>query len=140
MASRESLFISLFLKTIVPTLKSVIIFTGHTFRNARVAHKRHQGCIYSYHWVQNSYQLFKKPRFDTNVVCYYFYIHPFQPSSISLLRLGNIFSISSPFGVTKLQKNCLDVSSTGRFPFPMSMHMHIVIPYQPYRNEDSTWI
>ena len=29
--------------------------------------------------------------------------HPFQPSSISFLRVGNTFSISSPFDVTKLQ-------------------------------------
>ena len=35
--------------------------------------------------------------------------HPFQPSSISLLRVGNTFSISALFDVTKLQKNSLDV-------------------------------
>jgi len=29
---------------------------------------------------------------------------PFQPSFISLLKVGNTFSISSPFDVTKLQK------------------------------------
>ena len=33
-----------------------------------------------------------------------FTCHPFQPSSISLLRICNTFSISSPFDVTKLQK------------------------------------
>ena len=33
--------------------------------------------------------------------------------------------------------NCLDVSSTGSFPFPMSMHTHIIIPYHPYGNGDS---
>ena len=33
-----------------------------------------------------------------------FTCHPFQPSSISLLRVGNTFSISSPLDVTKLQK------------------------------------
>ena len=36
-----------------------------------------------------------------------FTFNPFQPSSISLLRVGNTFSISSPFDVTKLQKIAL---------------------------------
>jgi hypothetical protein len=38
-----------------------------TFTGARGAHKRHQGFIYSYHRVQNSYQLFPKPWIDINV-------------------------------------------------------------------------
>ena len=33
-----------------------------------------------------------------------FTCHPFKPSSISLLRVGNTFSISSPIDATKLQK------------------------------------
>ena len=33
-----------------------------------------------------------------------FTCHPFKPLSISLLRVGNPFLISSPFDVTKLQK------------------------------------
>ena len=33
-----------------------------------------------------------------------FTCHPFQPSSISFLRVGNTFSISSPFDITKLRK------------------------------------
>ena len=54
------------------TLLSVIIFTGRpfphpTFTGARGAPKRHQGYIYSYHWVENSYQLFRKPWIVTNV-------------------------------------------------------------------------
>ena len=68
-----------------------------------------------------------------------FTCHPFQPSPISLLILGNTFSISSPFDVTKLQKNCLDVSLTGSFPFPVSRGTHILNPYQPYGDEESTW-
>jgi hypothetical protein len=39
-----------------------------SFTGARGAHKRQQGYIYSYHRVQNSYQLL----FDTNAVFYYF--------------------------------------------------------------------
>jgi hypothetical protein len=46
---------------------------------------------------------------------------------------GSTFLISSPFDVTKIQKeNCLDVSSTGSFPFPMSMNTHIHIHHHPY--------
>jgi hypothetical protein len=33
-----------------------------------------------------------------------FTCHAFQPSPISLLRVGNTFSISSPFDITKFQK------------------------------------
>ena len=101
----------MFPTTLVSRVLSVIIFTvSHlpplplSFTGARGAHKRHHGNIYSYHRVQNSYQLFKTPWFDTNVVFYYFYMPPFQPSSISQLRVGNSFSISSPFDITKLQK------------------------------------
>ena len=66
-----------------------------------------------------------------------FTCYPFRPSSISLLyRLYR--SISSPFRVTKLQKNCLDVSSTSSFPFSMSVDTHILIPYKPYGDEVST--
>ena len=54
---RESFFIP---KTVVTTLLSVIIFTGRPlppspFTGARGAHKQHQGYIYSYHRVHNSY-------------------------------------------------------------------------------------
>jgi hypothetical protein len=62
---RESHYQSHFLpKTTVSTLISVIILTGRllpSLRAAKGAHKRHQGHIYSYHRVQNSYWLFKKP-------------------------------------------------------------------------------
>jgi len=131
------------LKTIVSTLLSVIIFTGHPLPPPLPLWvlKVHINSIYSYHRVQNSYQLFKKNHDLTLMLSsIIFTCHPFQPSSISLLRVGNTFSISSPFDVTELQKNCLDISLTGSFPFPMSMDMHILIPYQPYGDEDSTWI
>ena len=54
-----------FPKTTVSTLLSVIIFTGRPFPHpiftgAGGTHKRHQGYNYSYHRVQNSYQLFRK--------------------------------------------------------------------------------
>jgi hypothetical protein len=41
-------------KTMVWTLLSVNIFTGHTsFMGTRGAHKWHHGCYYSYHRVLN---------------------------------------------------------------------------------------
>ena len=49
-------------------------FTTPPFTGATGAHKRHQGNIYSYHRVQNSYQLFKTLWFNTNFVFYYFYL------------------------------------------------------------------
>ena len=50
----------------VSTLLSVIISAGRpfpqpTFTGARGEHKWHQGYNYSYHRVQNSYQLLRKP-------------------------------------------------------------------------------
>jgi hypothetical protein len=64
---------------------------------------------------------------------YYFYISPL-PTLVHTIA----FPISSPFDVTKVQKNCLDVSSTCSFPFPMSVDTHIHIPYHPYCDGDST--
>ena len=63
--------ISVFQKTTVLILLSVTIFTSRpfphpTFTGARGVHEQHQGYNYSYHRVQNSYQLFWKPWFDTN--------------------------------------------------------------------------
>ena len=62
--------ISVFPKTMISILLSVIIFTGRPFprptlKGARGAYKRHHGYNYSYHQIQNSYQLFRKPWFDT---------------------------------------------------------------------------
>jgi hypothetical protein len=67
--------------------------------------------------VQNSYQLFH--------IC-----HAFQPSSISLLRLGNKFLISSLFLVTKLQ---IIVSRSHRLTAFHSQFQwtHISISLQP---------
>ena len=89
----------------VSTLLSMNIFTGRpSFMGARRAHKRHHAYILSYHRVQNLYQLFKNHDSTLMLSSIIFTYHPFQPSSISLLRVGNAFSISSPFDVTKLQK------------------------------------
>ena len=44
-----------------------------------------------------------------------FTCHTFQPSSISLLRVGNTFAISSPLDVTKLQKIVLMSHRLGAF-------------------------
>ena len=124
--------------TTVSTLLSVIIFTGlplphPTFMGAKGAHKRHKRYNYLCHRVQNSYQLFRKHYASIIFTC-----HPFQPSPIPLLRVL-IFRIISSFDVTNLQKkNCLDASSTGRIPFPMSIDMHIHISYHPYGDGDST--
>ena len=76
-----------------------------TFTGARGARKRHHGYVYSYHRVQNSYQLFRKKHDSTLMQSsIIFTCHPFQPTSISLLRVSNTFSISSPFDVTKLER------------------------------------
>ena len=127
----------MFPKTTVSTLLSVIIFTGRlfsllTFTGARVAHKRHQGYSYSYHRAQNFISAIPK-----TMIRHYFSIisicHPFQPSPIAK---GIKFSTSSRFDVTKLKENCLDVSSTGSFRFPMPMDTHIHTPYHPYCDMD----
>jgi hypothetical protein len=52
---------------------------------------------------------------DSTLFFYYFYIS----SLAHTIAKGSTFSTSSLFDVTKLQETCLDVSSTGSFPFPM---------------------
>ena len=67
-----------------------------------------------------------------------FTCHPFQPLSISLLRVGNTFLIS--FNVTKLQKIVL-MSWLAAFHSQCQWtRTHILIPYHPYGDRDSTWI
>ena len=111
----------MFPKTTVSTPLSVIIFIRRpfpypTFTGARGA--RHHG--YNIHITEFKFHISYLRNHDSTLMLYsiIFTCHSFQPSSISLLRVGNTFSITSPFDVTKLQKNCLDVSSTSSFPFP----------------------
>jgi hypothetical protein len=90
--------ISVFPKNLVSTLLSMIIFTGRafphpSFTSARDGHKRQHGYNYSYSWVQNSYQLFRKQWFDTNVGLILFLCQPFQPSPVSLLRVVLFWSV-----------------------------------------------
>ena len=132
----------MFPKTMVLTPISVIIFTRRpfphpTFTGARGAHKRHHGNNYSYQRVQNSYQLYQN--LDSTLFFYYFYMSSL-PTLSNTIAKGSSFLIRSPFAVTKLQKNCLDISSTGRFPFPKSMDTNIHILYHPYGEGHSTWI
>ena len=97
-------------KTMVSTLLSVIIFTGRpfppphpTFMGARGTHKRHQRYNYSYHRVQNSYQILRKSWFDTNIgLLLFLHVIPFQPSP-SLLRvyLNSIGNVTIPTNVPK---------------------------------------
>jgi hypothetical protein len=60
----------------------------------------------------------------------------FLPTLAYTIAKGSNFSISSPFDVTKLQKNYLDVSFTGSFPFPISMDTPIHILYHPIGDGD----
>ena len=77
---------------------------------------------------------------DSTLFFFYFYMSPLPTHAHTTAKSSN-FSISSPFDATKLQqKNCLDVSSTGSFPFPMLMDTHIHITYNPYGYEESTLI
>ena len=69
----------------------------------------------------------------------YFYMSPL-PTLAHIIAKGRRFSISSPFDIAKLQKNCIDVSSTACIPFPTSVDTHILNPYHPYGDGDSTWI
>ena len=77
---------------------------------------------------------------DSTLFIYYFYMLCL-PTLTHTIAKGSTFSISSPFDITKLQKkNVIDVSSTGSFPFTMSMDTHIHIPFHPYGDGDYIWI
>ena len=73
-------------------LLSMNIFTGRSsFMDARGAYKRHHGCYYTHHRLQNLKNL------DSTLLLFYnVYISPFfQPSPLSLLRvhlngIGNV--------------------------------------------------
>ena len=82
---------SVFPKTTVSTLLSVIISTGLPFfTGARGAYKRHQGYNYWYH-------------LDSTLFFYYFYV-PRLPTLAHIIAKGSTFSISSPLDVIKLQR------------------------------------
>jgi hypothetical protein len=106
---RVLLFISVFPKTTVSTLLSVIIFTGRPLPPPplRVLEVHINGIrdISIYITESKIHISYLKPQ-DLKLMLssIIFTCQPFQPSSISLLRVGNNFSISSPFDVTKLQK------------------------------------
>ena len=144
MTLRES-FSSLFPKTIVSRVLSLTIFTGSHLQPPPLrvleVHINDIRGIY-FHITESKIHISYLRNYDLTLILssIIFTCHPFQPLSISLLRVGSTFSISSPFDITKLQKNCLDVSSTGSLPFPMSVEMQILIPYLPYWNGDSIWI
>jgi hypothetical protein len=63
------------------------------------AHKRH---IYSYHRVQNSYQLYCKSCFDSNV--YLLFLHVPLSTLAHIIGKGSTFSISSPFDITNYKE------------------------------------
>ena len=129
----------MFPKTTVSTLLSVIIFTGRpfphpTFTGARGAPNGIRGI--TIHITEPKIHISYSENHDSTLFFYYFYMSPL-PTLAHTIAKGSTFSISSRFDVTKLQQNCFDVSSTGSFPFPMSMYTHIIIPYHPYGNMDS---
>ena len=87
------------LQTMLSLCKYTLIgrfFPHPTFMDARGAHKQYHRYNYSYHRVQNSYQLFRKPWFDT-IVLLFLHVTTSNPK-------GSTFSISSPFVITILQK------------------------------------
>ena len=76
---------------------------------------------------------------DSTLFFYYFYMSPL-PTLANTIAKSSTLSTSSPVDVKKLQKNSLDISSTGSFLFTMPMDKHILIPYHVYRDGDSTSI
>ena len=132
----------MFPKTTVSTLLSVIISTVFLSHNPllRVLGV-HINCIrgITIHITESKTHISYSENHDSTLFFYYFYMSPL-PTLAHIIAKGSSFSISSPFDIIRLQKNCLDVSSTGSFPFSMSMDTHIHIPYYPYDDGDSTWI
>jgi hypothetical protein len=131
-----------FPKTAVSTLLSVIISTGRpfpypSFTGPRGAYQQHKGI--TIHITESNIHISYSENHDSTLFFYYFYMSPL-PTLAHIIVKGSTFSISSPFDITKLQKNFLDVLSTGSFPFLMSMDTHIHISYHPYGDGDSTWI
>jgi hypothetical protein len=92
------------------------------------------------HIIESKIHISYSENHDSTLFFSYFYILPL-PTLAHIIAKGSTFSISSPFDITKLQKkNVIDVSSTGSFPFTMSMDTHIHIPFHPYGDGDYIWI
>ena len=91
-------------KTMVLTL-SVINFTGRPFLHPTFTDARGITSHITEYKIHISYS----ENHDSTLMLssIIFTCHPFQPSSNTLLRVGNTLLISSPFDVTKLQNNAL---------------------------------
>ena len=75
---------------------------------------------------------------DSILFFYYLFMSPL-PTLTHTIAKGSAFRMLF-FMLQNYKKNCLEVSSTGSFPFPMSIDTHIHIPQHPYSDGDSTWI
>ena len=138
-ASLQGWGISVFRNSTVLTLRvlSVIISTGRPFhtRALRVLDV-HINVIrgINIHITEVKTHISYSKNHDSTLFSYYFYMWPL-PTLAHIIAKGSTFSINSPSDITIFQKNCLDVLSTGSFPFPMSMGTHIRIPYTPMAME-----
>ena len=132
--------IPVFPKTTISTLLSVIISTGRPFPQLilRVLEVHINGIRgITIHITEYKIHISYSGNHDSTLFFYYFHISPL-PTLAHIIAKG--FSINSHLILQNYKKTCLDVSSTGSFPFSMSMDMHIHIPYHPYGDGDSTWI
>ena len=59
---------------------------------------------------------YSKNHYSTLMLTYYLYLST-PPTLARIIAKGSTSSINSPLDVSKLHKNCLDLSSTGSFPF-----------------------
>ena len=92
-ASRELLFISMFPKTMVSTLLSVNIFTGRHVPPPPLRVHINGFRSISIHITESKIYISNFKNHDSTLMLssIIFTCHPFQPSSISLLRVGNTF-------------------------------------------------
>ena len=86
-------------------LLQIVLHNTPIFTGAWGEHK-HQEYNYSHHRTQNSYQLFRKPSFDTNVG-FLLFLHVTPSNLLDIIAKDITFSVSGPVDVTKLQKTVL---------------------------------
>ena len=132
--------ISVFLKTTVSRLLSVITFAGCPFPHPtlRVLEVHINGITgITINFTESKIHICYSEKHDSTLFFYYFYMPSLLPVAHTIAK-GSTFSISSLLMLQNYKQKCLDVSLTCSFPLLMSMDADFHIPFYPYGDRDLT--
>ena len=110
----------MFPETTVLTLLSVIIFTFRPFPHTTITSVRRAQKRDYIHITEFKIHISYSEKHDSTLFYYYFYLS-LLPNLDHIIAKGSTFSISSPFGVTKLQQQKTVTNVNGHaysYPLP----------------------